>query len=163
MFNFGRWATPAPPCVDPNGNWVPATFFYVPPKPREKGQYGCTYAATLEAATGRLMPPPFLIGISGWDEYASVTLAGRTVFRDHWSNMAVKDMDEAPGKSRWGLDMPGFYMAQSRRNAEGAYPGSMGLAMQSGAACMSMSGSRVYNIGSSWVCCAEGKLKGGGQ
>jgi hypothetical protein len=154
LYNFGRWAPFPPPCVDPNGNFV-SSLFYPPQKPQDRPQYGCTYVGTFDARTGHLLPPPYVIGISGWDEHFALTLAGRTVFRNHWSNIGAREMD---GRGAWSLDMPGHYLSGSRK--EGGYPGWMGGAMQNGSNGVSIAGGRVYCFSASHLAAAKARVKG---
>ncbi|MGB2824252.1 MAG: PQQ-binding-like beta-propeller repeat protein, partial [Phycisphaerae bacterium] len=162
LYNCGRWATMAPACVDPNGDFV-GMFMYPPSRPMDRWQYLCTHQGTFSAETGRLIGPYFTMGHAGWDEYAAHTLAGRTIFHNHWGMVWVQDMDSPAARGRggsWQIDMPGHYLVNERTRREGGYPG-WGGAMQNGSNGVSIAGGRVYCISSSHIACAAGRLKGG--
>ena len=164
LYNCGRWATMAPACVDPNGNFV-GMFMYPPARPLDRWQYRCTHQGTFSAKTGRLVGPYFTMGHAGWDEYAAHTLAGRTVFHNHWGMVWVQDMDAPPAarrRSAWQIDMPGHYLVNERKRREGGYPG-WGGAMQNGSNGVSIAGGRVYCVSSSHIACAAGRRKGGAR
>lgn len=155
LYNKGRWACMSPACVDPQGNFV-IGFGYPPSRPQQRNpQYRCYHVGTFDARMGRLIPPYHTIGESGWDEHYSLTLAGRTVFRNHWSVVAVQDMD---GKGYRTIFTPGHVSYGTR--PEGPYPGSMGWKFQNGNNGLSVGGNgNVFAVYSSYVCRVTGQLK----